>query len=136
MVLDHDTGSVDGTVLRGRCEGQSLSGMELDDVLELLAECRQADPQGAALIETFLDRVHGEEWRDSDDSSSHAGPSGESGPMTREEALNILELGEGASGEDIKQAHHRLMLKLHPDQGGSTYLASKINQAKELLLGS
>ena len=136
MILDHDTGSVDGTVLRGRFDGQVLSAMALEDVLELLGECRQADPQSAALIETFLDRVHGDEWREGDDSATHAGPTGESGPMTREEALHVLGLEEGASPEDIKQAHHRLMLKMHPDQGGSTYIASKINQAKELLLGS
>ena len=56
--------------------------------------------------------------------------------MTRAEAMHVLGLEEGASQEDIKEAHHRLMLKMHPDQGGSTYIASKINQAKELLLGS
>lgn len=136
MVLDHDTGSVDGTVLKGRFEGQLLSAMALEDVFELLAECRQTDPQSAALVETFLDRVHGDEWREGDTGSTHAGAAGESGPMTRDEALHILGLEEGASDEDIKQAHHRLMLKMHPDKGGSTYLASKINQAKELLLGS
>ena len=136
MILDHDTGAVDGTVLRGRFDGQLLSGMELENVLELLAECRQADPQSAALIETFLDRVHGDEWREGDDSATHAGPTSDSGPMTRAEALHVLGLEESASQEDIKQAHHRLMLKMHPDQGGSTYIASKINQAKELLLGS
>jgi len=136
MILDHDTGSVDGTVLKGRFDGQILSGMELENVLELFAECRQTDPQSAALIETFLDRVHGDEWREGDDSATHAGPTGESGPMTRAEAMHVLGLEEGASQEDIKEAHHRLMLKMHPDQGGSTYIASKINQAKELLLGS
>ena len=135
MVLDHDTGSVDGTVLKGRFQGQALSAMELEDVLELLAECRQADPQGAALVESFLDRAHGEAWHEGDTGSSSAGTTGSDGPMTRDEALHILGLEDGASEEDIKQSHHRLMLKMHPDQGGSTYLASKINQAKELLLG-
>tara|TARA_Y100001934_G_scaffold283722_1_gene406001 strand:+ start:613 stop:1320 length:708 start_codon:yes stop_codon:yes gene_type:complete len=136
MVLDHDTGAVDGMVLRGQFEGQELSAMELDDVLELLSVCRQDDPQSATLIETFLDRVHGDPWREGDEGASHAGATGDSGPMTREEALHILGLEDGADAEEIKQAHHRLMLKMHPDQGGSTYLASKINQAKELLLGS
>ncbi|MCY4498531.1 MAG: DnaJ domain-containing protein [Rhodospirillaceae bacterium] len=136
MVLDHDTGSVDGAVLKGRFQGQSLGDMRVDDVLELLSECRQVDLRSAALIETFLDRVHGEEWRERDQSSSYAGAPGGNGPMTREEAFHILGLEEGASEEDIKQAHHRLMLKMHPDQGGSTYIAAKINQAKELLLGA
>lgn len=55
--------------------------------------------------------------------------------MSREEALAVLGLGPGASREDVKQAYHRLMLKLHPDQGGTDYLAAKINRAKEILLG-
>ncbi len=133
MILDHDTGSVDGTVLKGRFQGRSLGGMGVDDVLELLSECRRADPQSAALIETFLDRVHGDGWRERD---RPPGRAAEDGPMTREEALHILGLEDGASEDDIKQAHHRLMLKMHPDKGGSTYIAAKINQAKELLLGA
>ncbi len=135
MVLDHDTGTVDGTVLVGQFEGQELSGMALSDVLKLLSVCRQDDPQSYALIETFLDRTHGESWREGDENASYAGATGDSGPMTHEEALNILGLKHGANAEEIKQAHHRLMLKMHPDKGGSTYLATKINQAKERLLG-
>jgi curved DNA-binding protein CbpA len=54
--------------------------------------------------------------------------------MSREEALAVLGLEEGASKEDIKAAHHRLIAQLHPDKGGSQYLAVKINQAKDILL--
>ena len=54
--------------------------------------------------------------------------------MDVEEAYATLGLEPGASADAVKQAHRRLMKKLHPDQGGSTYLASKINQAKDVLL--
>lgn len=53
--------------------------------------------------------------------------------MTRPEALAALGLEEGATPQEVKAAYRRLMLKVHPDQGGSEYLATKLNQAKDLL---
>ena len=82
---------------------------------------------------TYLDRAHGVEWREHVDAEGAA--AGGDQPMSREEAYQVLGLEPDAPAEDIKEAHHRLLLKIHPDQGGSTYLAAKINQAKELLLG-
>ena len=141
MELDHDSGAMRGTVLRGRFAGRGLAGMSLDELRELLDEVG-ADPDSISVLEAYLDRVHGPGWRGgaADEgtgaSTSREGGSGRAGlsGMTEPEALEILGLGPNAGVDDIKEAHRRLMAKLHPDRGGSTYLAAKINQAKDILL--
>lgn len=137
MTLDHDSGILDGTVLRGGFRGRRLQEMSEAEVFELLRECRIEDEQSAAVIETYLDRIYGAAWRsgkEGEGAGSRRGPSPGSAAMTPDEAYQILGLQPGATTEQIKDAHHKLMLKLHPDQGGSTYLATKINQAKDLLV--
>jgi DnaJ-domain-containing protein 1 len=106
--------------------------------MELLAELRHDGAPEAAVMEAYLDwRLPG--WRDQDSESTERARSGRRGArsnrMTAEEAYAVLGIGRGASEEDIRQAHRRLMMKMHPDQGGSTYLAARINEAKEVLLG-
>ena len=136
MWLDHDTGAMGGTVLEGRYRNRTLDQMSLEDLLTLLAEC-QADPQSAAVLEAYLDRVHGEAWREAQpgDGAYTSAPPPPDGRMSAEEAYQILGLEPGASDSEIRETHRRLMQKMHPDRGGSTYLAAKINQAKEVLLG-
>lgn len=149
MTLDHETNIMEGEVLHGPFQGRRLGEMALPELLHLLEECRNADVQSATVLETYLDRTRPENWREAaagdgpgngtsgsgggGSSSGGSGAFGE-GVMSREEAWRILDLEPGAAPEAIKEAHRRLMLKLHPDQGGSTYLAAKINQAKDLLL--
>lgn len=138
MVLDHDSGTLDGSVLAGRFAGRRLPDLSLDELMDLLAECRTADLQAVPILEAYLDRAHPKDWRQRAEARARqdSGPAGRPSGMSREEAYEILGLAPGASSEDIKEAHHRLMLKIHPDHGGSTYLAAKINQAKDLLLGA
>ena len=81
-----------------------------------------------------MDRVHGDEWQEREQPQAGNGPAGFSSEMNRHEAYEILGLDEGATDDQIIEAHRRLMQKVHPDRGGSTFLASKINQAKGLLL--
>lgn len=143
MTLDHTSGEIDGEVLSGPHAGHKLSGMARDDLITLLTACRRDDPDSAPLLEAFLDRVHGPEWREDeparDAGTEHGGRQaggyrpGSDG-MTREEALRILDLDEGAGPDDIKRAHRQLMKQFHPDHGGSSYLATRINQAKDILL--
>ena len=102
---------------------------------KLYRECVEAGPQTSALLEAYLDRAH-PDWRDGEDvgGAGQEQASTGSSAMTREEAFEILGLPSGAARSEIRKAHRTLMKSFHPDQGGSSYLASKINQAKDLLL--
>jgi hypothetical protein len=139
MSLDHDTGSMSGTVLRGQFAGLRVEELGVGDLLALLRECRAEDEEGARLLEAYLDRLH-PDWRDElagGPGSSSAGggsarPSG--GDVSVEEAYAILGVKPDATPDQIKEAHRRLMVKLHPDHGGSDYLATKINRARDVLL--
>jgi hypothetical protein len=130
--LDIGTGNLDGEVLDGAFEGQFLSKMTLADLLRLLSECN-ADPRSAALLAAYLDRHHSG-WRAQANNGGPRDASPDQG-MSAAEARDILGLGTNPTDDEITQAHRRLIHKLHPDRGGSTYLAAKINQAKDCLLG-
>ncbi len=133
MSLDHDTGQMNGVVLEGEFQGRRLSELELEELLSLLAVCRADDSQSASVLEAYLQRVHGDRWHEaSHERGSRTG--GERSHMSDTEAREILGVEPGASREEIIEAHRRLMQKNHPDRGGSTYLAAKINEAKNVLL--
>ena len=133
MSLNHDTGVMDGVVLEGAFKGHRLAELGPGDLMALLAECLAEDPQSASVLEAYLDRIHGDGWRQASHRES-AGRGGETSRMSPAEAREILGVESDASREEIIEAHRRLMQKNHPDRGGSTYLAAKINQAKEVLL--
>lgn len=136
MSLDHQSGTLSGLILEGAYKGKRLSELDIEQLLDLLSECR-VDEQSAAVLEAYLDREHAESWRErfaARGGQAGAGVSALGGSMTRDEAYQILGLEPGADREAIIAAHRRLMQKLHPDRGGSTFLAAKINQAKDMLL--
>jgi DnaJ-domain-containing protein 1 len=132
MELDHDTGAMRGRILAGRHEGASLDALDIATLTGCLAEI---DEESRALLMAYLDRRE-PSWRDHVQGGAAAGPgrAWSSGKMTEEEAYQILGLKPGASPDDIGRAHRTLMKKLHPDQGGSTYLAARVNEAKDVLL--
>ena len=137
MTLDHDTGTMTGTVLQGRFAGMRLDELGRAELLALLRECRTADEEGARLVEAYLDRAD-PGWRDDlygdpQGGRSRAPPRG-GGDLTIEEAYAILGLHPGADAAAIKAAHHRLMKQLHPDHGGTDYFAAKLNRARDVLL--
>ena len=133
MILDHDTGDLTGEVTRGEFAGRSINDLTLEQLLALLNECRSADPQSAALLEAFLDRNHSDTWRNQDRSQG-ASPSPPTGPISRREAAEILGVSEGSPPDTITEAHRRLIQRLHSDRGGTDYLASLVNQARDILL--
>jgi hypothetical protein len=132
MALDHDSGAMRGTVIAGRYQGRELDSIELSDLVALIPEI---DPDSRALLGAYLDRRDAR-WRENADAGAATGQANASGAgkMTEQEAYQILGLEAGAGREEIGRAHRLLMKKLHPDQGGTTYLAAKINEAKDILL--
>lgn len=143
MTLDHDTGDMTGEVREGKFAGQALADLKLGELVDLWRECALEDEQSRTVLESYLDREH-PEWRDVAGESASRGAgggarSGESpwtrGDMSVDEARQILGVGEDASAADIEAAWRREMKRAHPDQGGSDWMAAKVNQAKDVLLG-
>ena len=132
--LDHASGTIHGRIRRGCFQGRSLESLKPVELAHLWSDCRFADPQSAQIVEAYLDRVH-PTWRDDMARTAEGMRSRGSSQMSRDEAIDILGLESDASETQIRRAHHELMLKLHPDKGGSHTLAAKVNQAKEALLG-
>ncbi len=132
MHLDHESGDMDGEILEGNHAGKRLSNLSQGELAELLRAYRESDRESAALLEAYLTRTYEEDDWEADPEAGSAS----AGPMTTDEAREILGVTADASAQDIITAHRRLMQKMHPDRGGSNYLAAKINQAKDVLLGT
>lgn len=131
MELDHDSGAMRGRIVAGRHEGVPLEAL---DIATLAAFAAEIDDESRALLAAYLDRRE-PGWREHAQADAATGPgAARSAKMTEQEAYEILGLQPGASVQDIGRAHRALMKKLHPDQGGSTYLAARVNEAKDVLL--
>ncbi|MGH8551166.1 MAG: molecular chaperone DnaJ [Methylococcales bacterium] len=135
MKLDHDLGEISGEILKGRFAGRALNELDLRNLLQLREEVMGHDQDSLLLIESYLDRIYPDEWRKGHSSREQQKRSFDPDDMTREEALEILGLAANSLPGDIIAAHRRLIQKIHPDRGGSDYLAAKINRAREVLLG-
>ncbi len=130
MQLDHDSGAMQGRIVAGRHQGVALDRLDVKTLTGLLGEF---DEESRALLMAYLDR-RAPRWREDAQGDTAAGRTPAGGKMTEKEAYQILGLQPGASAEAISSAHRTLMKKFHPDQGGTTYLAARINEAKDTLL--
>lgn len=151
MILDHDSGGLSGDVLEGNFAGQALDDLAPSELLTLWQEI-VVDAESASVLESYLNRRLGADWQDDlagegpgaedrsgwGSSSSGGGESAADAPpggsMSPQQAYEILGLEPGASKQEVREAHRRLLQKIHPDHGGSNFLAAQINQAKDLLL--
>jgi DnaJ-domain-containing protein 1 len=130
MELDHDSGAMRGRIIAGSRQGEALEALDVKALAGLLDEF---DEESRALLVAYLDRRDAG-WSEYAQGHAAAGrAAASSGKMTEQEAYQILGVHPGASADAITRAHRTLMKKLHPDQGGSNYLAARINEAKEIL---
>ncbi len=134
MTLDHVSGVMTGTVREGRFVGRSLQDLTRPELLELWREC-QPDPQSTAVLEAYLDRHADAGWREQADTGRKDRTQATvNHHMDRAEAYRVLGLQSGAGRDEIQAAYRRLIQRVHPDQGGSSDLAARINQARDVLL--
>jgi hypothetical protein len=136
MELDHATGRMRGTILAGPDEGKLLNALTRPQCEALHRLCCRDDPEGARLLEAYLDRRFAG-WRSTDDQRRDAGTAEAGrrpGAMSKDEAYEVLGLQKGASREEVVRSHRSLMKKLHPDHGGTTDLAARVNEAKDVLM--
>jgi hypothetical protein len=140
MELDHASGALKGSVLAGAFEGRALDSLTRPQCESVWRLCRSDDPDGARLLEPYLHRRF-PAWREAGEADGDAARAAGSdrqawrpGKMSEDEAYEVLGLRKGATRNDVARAHRALMKKLHPDHGGSTDLAARVNEAKDMLL--
>ncbi|MCX4029013.1 DnaJ domain-containing protein [Endozoicomonas sp. SM1973] len=140
MTLNHVSGDIDGDVLVGQYQGKRLSELTIEQLAELYSHCPANEQDTRQLLDTYLSKMRSSEWQSYQEqhqqsqSHSQSHRSGNNEPMTVTEAAEVLGVKETATKQEIIDAHRRLMTKLHPDKGGTSYLAIQVNAAKDVML--
>ena len=141
MTLDHTSGTMDGEILVGSLSGRQLQSLSLEELKDLYQYCEQHDAEASRLLMSFIARERADTWEGGVDNTqggaqgnSQSGSSTGSSAMDKGEAMALLGLEEPYTAKEVTQAHRSLMGKFHPDKGGNTYLATKLNTARDLLL--
>jgi hypothetical protein len=133
--VDPRSGTISGEVLAGPLAGRRLDQLTREELVSLLRLAQRGDPSAVGFLEAHLDRRFAG-WREDFEFDADAGQGAAAKPsvMAPQEAYEVLGLQPGASAESIRAAYRSLMKKLHPDHGGTSYLAARINEAKDVLL--
>ena len=135
MTLDHATGKINGIVLKGQFAERELDSLSAMELKTLYQYCSEHDTEALRLLQSYIQRHRASDWSEQPGNGSQntAAPSNSS--MSIEEAKQVLGLAdENISRKTVTAAHRSLMGQFHPDKGGSDYLATKINAAREILL--
>ena len=134
MNLDHATGRIDGDITSGQFKDRTLSDLSFEEISQFYRICEQQDTEALRLLQAFIQREFPERWEQSQWRDDPQTDPASSSSMSVDEAWDILGLLPGSDKDAIVKAHRKLMGRLHPDKGGSTFLASRVNQAKDRLL--
>lgn len=137
MELDHGSGDLQGRVTSGPHTGRLLESFTRPECEGLHRDCLRDDPEGARLLEAYMDRRF-PGWGQTRQSQTNAGRpepgQRRNAGLTEQQAYEILGLGQGATRDDVVRAHRALMKEAHPDYGGATERAARINEAREVLM--
>lgn len=134
MTLDHATGKMDGEIIAGALCGKRLSDLTNNELKRFYHDCAETDPEAIRILQAYIARERSD-WSDAPNTENNETAPKLSDSVSVREAYDILGLEQGATKSEIVQAHRLLMKQFHPDKGGSTYLAAKVNEAKKVLLG-
>jgi hypothetical protein len=129
--VNFSTREMDGEILQGEFTGKRLSELNQKQLQTLAESFKETDRESYLLLQTYMLRNN---RGGSENSYQHGNQANNLSELSEKEACEILGLKPDAPKEDIVKAHKRLMQRLHPDRGGSDYLAAKINAAKDKLI--
>jgi len=140
MSLEPSSGKIDGEILLGEFKGALLTQLSLPQLFTLYQLATDQYADSVPVFDAFLKRHVGAEWRKKAAQFGYQfeelNVPADNSEMDVSQALQILGLAEGASKQEVLDAHRKLMQKLHPDRGGSNFLAAQVNRAKDVLLES
>ena len=127
--MNFTTGSVEGEIISGDYNGKKLSELSQDELKQLSQQYKTVDKESYVLLQAYLIRS----GSNNDQAYQQYNPDNFN-ELTETEAYEILGLPNTATKDEVVKAHKRLMQRMHPDRGGSDYLAAKINAAKDQLV--